>query len=87
MSFASIIWPAYKRFYMKVCRYLDANRYIERYTEPKIRSASEWAKESQGGPIPDDLVEIVNTRNSDEYLGKANIWVEFCIRSTFSNAA
>lgn len=43
--------------------------------------------ESEGGPIPDDLVEIVDTGQNDEYSRKTNIWIEFCIRSSFSKAS
>lgn len=58
---------------------------ISKHTQPKIKSVSVLAKESEGGPIPDDCIEIIKTGESKEYVGKAGLWTEFCIVSNMRN--
>ena len=40
LAFGNISWPAYRRFFKKVLRYLENNRHIVRFSEPKIRTVS-----------------------------------------------
>ena len=84
-AFGRLSWLSYRRFFSKLCRYLEMSNRISKHTQPKIKSVSVWAKESEGGPIPDDFIEIISTKDSKEYVGKAGLWTEFCIVSNMRN--
>ncbi len=84
-AFGHLSWPSYKRFFSKLCRYLEMTNRISKHTQPKIKSLSVWAKESKGGPIPDDFLEIIRMNESKEYVKKTGIWTEFCIVSNMRN--